>query len=362
MSVWNVGRLAAVGEESVRDRENIHGGDIYRNPVRLDFSVNTSPLGMPEETREALLHSVEDCGHYPDLYADRLRRAVARQLGVRENWLLFGNGASELFMGIVHALRPEKVLLPVPSFYGYRYAAEAACGSISKVYLQEQEDFVPGDELIKCLTEDVDLVFLSNPNNPTGRCMEPEYLTEVLRLCREKQIYVVLDECFLDFCIGRESVVPQIEQYNRLLVVRAFTKLYAIPGVRLGYLVCSNEALLEKVRRHLPEWNVSVPAQAAGLGCLEQENYVQETRAYVARERAYLSDCLKRAGIRVFESEADFLLIYSRIPLYTMLLEKGILIRDCSNFEGLSEGYYRVAVRSHEENEELGKAVGECVL
>ena len=192
--------------------------------------------------------------------------------------------------------------------------------------------------------------------------MEPEYLTEVLRLCREKQIYVVLDECFLDFCIGRESVVPQIEQYNRLLVVRAFTKLYAIPGVRLGYLVCSNEALLEKVRRHLPEWNVSVPAQAAGLGCLEQENYVQETRAYVARERAYLSDCLKRAGIRVFESEADFLLIYSRIPLYTMLLEKGILIRDCSNFEGLSEGYYRVAVRSHEENEELGKAVGECVL
>ena len=89
---------------------------------------------------------------------------------------------------------------------------------------------------------------------------------------------------------------------------------------------------------------------------------MQETRAYVARERAYLSDCLKRAGIRVFESEADFLLIYSRIPLYTKLLEKGILIRDCSNFEGLSEGYYRVAVRSHEENEELGKAVGECVL
>lgn len=341
--------------------KRIHGGDIYRNQVNLDFSVNINPLGRHKDVDAALYEAVGKCHEYPDMEASRLKKAVSRVFHIPEDYLLFGNGASEIFMGIVHAIRPKKILLPIPSFYGYEYVAKAVESNIVYFSFREEEDFLPKEDFLEVLTEDMDLLFLANPNNPTGKRIDKEYLKNVLTVCREKKIVVVLDECFIEFCGSEFSMLSEIEEYDNLLLVRAFTKIYAIPGVRLGYLICSNRLLLEKIGKQLPEWNLSTFAQEAGIACVGQSAYVAKTVELVKKERQFLSEGLKKLGLRVYEGEANFILIYSEKPLYETLLQKGILIRDCENFRGLSKGYNRIAVKQRKENEKLLKAIGECI-
>ena len=340
--------------------QGIHGGDIYTNTVKLDFSVNVNPFGIPKGVEDALHQAVVRCQQYPDIRAFELKEAVAKQLAVPKEYLLFGNGASEVFMGIMHALKPRKVLIPVPSFYGYQYVAEAVESKIRYFSMEKENSFLLGEKLLEALTEDIDVLFLANPNNPTGKRLERDYLREVLAICREKGIYVVLDECFISFCEGDVSLVSEIAEYPNLLLVQAFTKLYAIPGVRLGFLISSNKILLQKIARQLPEWNLSVFAQEAGIACVKEKAFVEQTVEYVQKERAFLTEQLQKMGLEVFDGEGNFILVYTEKPLYELLLERGILIRDCQNFKGLTKGYYRIAVKSREENKILLREIGEC--
>lgn len=350
--------------------KTIHGGDIYNKKIKLDFSVNGNPLGMPAEARLTLLAAINHVGEYPDIAAGELTEAVSRMLSAQSGreipgeWLLFGNGASELFLAIVHALRPENIVIPVPSFYGYEYVAQAVDSHIKYVYLPEENGFCPGEELTGSLTEDVDLLFLANPNNPTGQLLNGEYLKKLLEHCRQRKITVVLDECFMEFCetdpAKSGSMLTELAYYKNLVLVRAFTKSFAMPGVRLGYLLSSDPGIRERIRRQLPEWNLSVFAQRAGIVCADHaEKYLRDTVEYVKNERAYLREELEKTGIRVVSGEADFLLLQTERPLYEELLEQGILIRDCENFRGLKKGYYRIAVKSREENEVLLKTLRE---
>ena len=174
-------------------QQNIHGGDIYSRPVRLDFSVNGNPLGMPAEARVALLAAVNHVGEYPDAAAGELTETVSHMLSEQSSreipgeYLVFGNGASELFLAIMHALKPKNIVIPVPSFYGYEYAAEAAGSHIKYVYLPEETGFCPGQELLHALTADTDLLFFANPNNPTGQLMSREYLRELLSIADSRK-------------------------------------------------------------------------------------------------------------------------------------------------------------------------------
>ena len=341
--------------------QSIHGGDIYTNKVKLDFSVNVNPLGIPKGVEDAMYQAVVRCQQYPDIRALELKEAVAKQLAVPKEYLLFGNGASEVFMGIMHTIKPRKVLIPIPSFYGYQYVTEAVESEISYYFMEKKNSFLTGKELFMMLTEDIDILFLAHPNNPTGKRLERDYLREVLDICRDKGIYVVLDECFISFCEGNASFVSEIEEYPNLLLVQAFTKIYAIPGVRLGFLVSSNKGFIQKIANQLPEWNLSVFAQEAGIACVKEKIFVEQTVEYVQKERVFLSKQLQKMGLEVFAGEGNFVLIYTQVPLYELLLERGILIRDCQNFKGLSKGYYRIAVKSREDNIILLREIGECL-
>lgn len=337
----------------------IHGGDIYRNKVELDYSVNVNPLGIPEGVKQALQEAVICCDGYPDIRWQSLSEQMSKALSVSKEVLLWGNGASELFAAIVHGLKPQKVVLPIPSFYGYEYASRM--GNAEMVYYpcREEAAFLPGEELLSYLTEDVDMLMIANPNNPTGTLLDRAYVRRLLQHCLNREITVVLDECFIEFCEGEHSMVAEIQDFSNLIIVRAFTKLYAIPGVRLGYLVCANQELRETVRRQLPEWNVSILAQAAGLACMQERDYVRESMRCVRNERTFLISQLEAMGIKVYAGAANYLLIRSEQRLYEELLKKGILIRDCSNFQGLQEGYYRIAVKTRQENERLVEALKE---
>ena len=327
-------------------QQNIHGGDIYRNQVSLDFSVNINPFGMPQRVREALEAAVAWCERYPDIRSEALRDAIAGAKGIAPADIVCGNGASELFPA---------------SFYGYEYAAKSVGAEICCHELLETDGYAVTERFLTAIGEGVNAVFLAVPNNPVGTVVEPELLEKIAERCQKYGVTLILDECFVMFTGAEErySFLKKYRNYPRVVIVRAFTKLYAMPGVRLGYLVCSDAALTEAIRADLPEWNLSVFAQQAGCVACGQRAYVEHSVAFVCRERAWLTEQLSEIGITVFASNANFLMIKDGRPLAKELLKKGILIRDCSNYRGLSGGYYRIAVRRREENERLLAALAQ---
>ena len=339
----------------------IHGGDIYRNAVIMDFSVNVNPLGMPQGVKQALQKAVGLCTNYPDPRAEQLTERVSSALHLDKSNLLFGNGASELFMAIVHGINPKKSVVVVPSFYGYEHALKSVEGAILYYTTKEEKGFAIEEDIFSMLTKEIDVLFLANPNNPTGVLLEKEWIRRLLNHCKEQGIYVVLDECFIEFCKKEYSMLEEIKEFHNLVIVRAFTKIYAIAGVRLGYLICSNQELREKIKRQLPEWNLSCFAQEAGGACVKEEEFLLETIAYIKKEREYLQQGLKKLKLKIYPSEANFILLYSKVPLKEKLLKKGILIRDCDNFRGLTKGFYRIAVKQREDNERLLQELEEIV-
>jgi histidinol-phosphate aminotransferase len=346
-------------------QQALHGGDIYSQQVQYDFSVNENPLGIANYVRATMKNAVNDCRRYPQYGSERLREAIAQTLGVRANQVLCGNGASELFAAIVHAFRPKKVVIPQPAFYGYEWAAQMVDAQICHVELKEEASFFVTETLLDSLEQDVELLFLASPSNPVGNRIPSERLERILQKCREKAILVVLDECFIEFT-GEEGALAFVDEYPNLILVRAFTKTYAMPGVRLGYLVGAKERC-EQIAKQLPEWNVSVLAQQAGLAILTdvpekwiRKQYLDDTTHLIQEEKKFLIQeliCIFGQKMKIFASDANFLLLRTGVPIYKKLLEQGILIRDCSNYRGLGEGYYRIAVRTHEENVALVAAM-----
>ncbi|MCR4696525.1 MAG: aminotransferase class I/II-fold pyridoxal phosphate-dependent enzyme [Lachnospiraceae bacterium] len=334
----------------------MHGGDVYNNKVNIDFSVNINPFGVPENVKKAMVEAIDGVGDYPDISQERLKKSCSEMLGVNEEYLLFGNGSSELFMAIANTLRPKKVSIPVPSFYGYEYAFKSVSEDVLFYNLKEEDSYCLTKEFLSVLEKNIDCIILANPNNPTGALTDKDLLKEIFDTCKRKDIRVVLDECFIEFT-NEKSALSLIDEYPNLIVIRSFTKIFAIPSVRIGYMICSDKTLVNDVSNHLPEWNVSGIAEAAGCECTKCGEYIIKSRDYVKKEREYLSEQFKKLGIKTYDSSTNYLLIHSEKQLYDLLLEQGILIRDCANFRGLKKGYYRIAIKTHTHNELLIDAI-----
>lgn len=340
-----------------------HGGDIYRNQVELDYSVNINPLGKPDSVIRALQEAVQCCGAYPDIEQEKLKAALAEYEGIKPEMILCGNGASELFMAVEHAVKPEHVVIPVPSFFGYEHAVNAYQGKITFWSIEESENWTLTERILPVLSENVDLVYLANPNNPTGNLIPIPLLEKIVERCEQNHICLVIDECFLPFCEKESEYKNFWEKYDfpELIRIRAFTKTFSIPGVRLGYLICGNLELRKKISEHLPEWNVSVFAQKAGVAAAKESEFVERSRAVIVEERTWLTRQLKNLGCLLYPSETNYILLFCEVPLDEKLLKKGILIRNCSNFRGLKDGYYRIAVKCREDNVRLVEAIKECL-
>ena len=339
-----------------------HGGDIYTYKGMLDFSVNVNPFGPSEAVLEAAKRGIDKCCAYPDSQCRALREALAAKLGVPQEYILPGNGAADLFFSLVTAERPKKALIPVPAFSEYEQALRTVDCQIRYYQTEEKENFRLTERFLEKLTEDLDLVFLCSPSNPAGQVIPEDLLRRIIRRCGEKKIRLVLDECFIEFADREKAFYAEGEAENcpQLFVVRAFTKMHAIPGLRLGYGITSDTELLERLCRVRQPWSVSIPAQEAGIAALSEAEdlKVEKTRILIRAEREWLEQELREMGFRVIPSEANFILMYSSIDLAEGLKEQGILIRDCGNYRGLGKGWYRTAVRLHEENRLLAEALG----
>lgn len=337
-----------------------HGGDIYTKPYRIDFSANMNPLGMPESVAEAACEGVRLSSSYPDVRCRALREAIAENEHVPAEWVICGNGAAELIFALVWAVKPKKALLAAPGFAEYEQALRGVDCQITFYPCREENGFALQENYLQYLTEDTDMVFLCNPANPTGLLIEPELLGRIADLCRERSILLVVDECFNGLLERAEelSLRGRLDAQPGLFLLRAFTKLYAMAGLRLGYGLCADEYLTEKMRKVLQPWNVSLPAQMAGIAALREAEYVARSRAYVAREREFLRQGLEELGLKTYNSQANYLFFFGSENLGERCAVEGILIRDCRNYRGLRPGYYRVAVRARRDNQELLRVLG----
>ncbi|MCD8105263.1 MAG: aminotransferase class I/II-fold pyridoxal phosphate-dependent enzyme [Lachnospiraceae bacterium] len=378
-----------------------HGGDIYTYRNAADFSANINFRGMPASVHEAAVRAIDASVHYPDPDCRALRYALAVReesfygtAGVYPEHMICGNGAAELMFALVGACRPRKALLAVPSFFEYEQALSAAGCEIVYFELKPEQDFTLGKDFLESVCDfsekrvypdllsnpvsgqgiqmsgrlsDRDMVILGNPNNPTGQLIEKEILAKLIRICRERHILLVLDESFFDFLSEADraetfSGSACMEGNPDLFVIRSFTKMYAMPGLRFGYGLCADKSLLNIMRQQLQPWNVSLVAQEAATAAAAEYEFARESAALTAQNREIMEAELRRAGFSVCSSCANFLLLRAPEGLADICLESGFLIRDCGNFPGLCRNgngwaYFRVCVRSREENEALLRAM-----
>ncbi|MDR2908746.1 MAG: aminotransferase class I/II-fold pyridoxal phosphate-dependent enzyme [Oscillospiraceae bacterium] len=347
-------------------RKLIHGGDIEsaaeRNPdsrAFLDFSVNVNPFGIPLSVREALEASVSQAGRYPDPACRRLRGELAVFEGVGEEQLLCGGGAGDLIYRVAYALRPRQSLVLAPTFEEYELALIAAGSGIRRHLLAESGGFAPTRELLADI-RGCDLVVICNPNNPTGVLADPKLMADILFACMKEDAALLVDECFLDFIPAARdyTLKTRLRDYKKLIILRAFTKIFAIPGVRLGHLICPDPGLLRRIDEAGPPWGVSAAAQAAGIAACREGDFLKETARRLTLMRHFMEGELHGCGLRVYRGCANFILFYSHDEsLGDKLAAGGILVRDCRGFESLGPGWFRAAVRNGEDVSRLARAI-----
>lgn len=347
-----------------------HGGKYYDNRIRYDFSENINPLGMPDKIRKAIASCPEDFVRYPDVEYSVLRRNISEYLnyqcdqrasrsnvfGVRN--ICVGNGADELIWKLMSVIKPRNILEFAPTFSEYRRCAMTLGIGVREYTLMEDKDFLPDEGLLEYINEDIDLVFLCNPNNPTGRCMSRKLLEDIISKADSLGIYVVVDESFIEFTCER-SISDLINDFSRLMVLRGFTKIFGMAGIRLGYLI-GEEKLIESIREYGPLWNVSAVASLAGSVALEDKewtaNWIKKTRGFVDDELALL-----RSMDGIMDTDANFAMIRTRGEVVEQLLQRGIAVRNCSNFNSLDSSYIRIGVKEHHANEVLIETYKEII-
>ena len=340
-----------------------HGGNIYKKSREtgipqdrfLDFSANINPLGLPDHIREAIIEGIDEVIHYPDPDCTLLREAIAEYEHVRPEQIVCGNGGADLLYRLTSALSPKTILLPAPSFAEYEEAGESVSARIN--YYRMGEDLRIHEDVLSGIDQETNLFILCNPNNPTGLLTQRELIDKILAKAEETGTTILVDECFLELCAQWEeySVVSRLQKYRNLIILKSFTKLYAIPGLRLGYLMSQNTELIDRIAHTGQAWPVGNLAQKAGIRAMQKPEYRDTVLAEVQKELEYMKKELAKLPITLYDGMANYL--FFRAPgctdLDERLLSEGLMIRSCRNYENLGEDYYRVAVRLHEENDVL---------
>lgn len=346
-----------------------HGGDWAGYEAEygkqpLDFSANVSPLGLPQGVRKAILAALDTADRYPDPLCRKLCEKLSVFHQIPQAQILCGNGAADLIFRLVLAKQPKTALLTAPTFAEYEQALSIGNCKVQHSLLSKENNFSVTKEILSAITPSLDLLFLCEPNNPTGRTTDFTLLQEILRKCQSCGTMLVVDECFNDFLEtpSAHTLQSALCTHPNLLILKAFTKCYAMAGVRLGYVLCSDAKVLQQMRACGQPWSVSSLAVAAGCAALCETEYLSELHHLIQTQRPCLQEGLVEIGCMVYPGEANFLLFYCKDEMLAQKLrEKSVLIRSCANYVGLGSGWYRVAVRTKKENEALLCAMREVL-
>lgn len=337
-----------------------HGGDLVTASARYgvaagewtDFSANINPLGPPPGLLEVLREALPDIVRYPDPGHRALVTLLAARLQVEEGALVVGNGAAENMALALLGLAPGKVGVVEPCFSEYRTLAEQFGARVLSVFGTEERAFRAAPEEVEGLIRETDLAFIGQPNNPNGVQYGLDELRRFAAAGERYGTYVVIDEAFIDFIPEpeRRTLLPELLDYPHLILVRSMTKFYAIPGLRLGYAIAHPETA-RRMRDKQVTWSVNALALRAGEFCLRADvSYERATLELVKEQREKLVGELTRLGCQTWPGEANFLLV--RVPepwtaetMQTALGRRGVLVRSCAMYPGLTKRDIRVAVK-----------------
>ena len=344
----------------------VHGGNTeeiarkYNFDSReiIDFSANINPVGLNENVKAAMINAIDKVVKYPDITYFDLKNSIGEFEKIDISNITLGNGAAEVIFNIVRALKPRKALLPAPTFSEYEEAIISVNGEIEYYKLKESNDFNLDNEFINRIKDDIDVIFICNPNNPTGCLTTKEFIRKVLNKSLITNTTVVIDESFLDFIKPNELYLSNdlLMDYKNLIIVKSLTKFFAIPGARIGYGLCSNNEIINEINKVIVPWSVNIIASEGIIQGLKEKDYIEKSISYVKNEKEYLYSALKEINsLKVFEPSVNFIMfkLLIDLDLKSELIKGKILIRSCDNYIGLNSSFYRVAVRTREENNKL---------
>ncbi|MBL4930238.1 pyridoxal phosphate-dependent aminotransferase [Clostridium paridis] len=350
----------------MKDERWKHGGDIYTNGVfkgkdLVDFSSNINPLGVSDLLKDSIEELFNEVVRYPDYQYRELKASISEYLlryenvNVSSEEMILGNGASEILDLSLSKIR--KLGIVVPSFVEYEDFALKYNAEIEYINLTGdfQYDY---SEILSSLNK-LDGIILGNPNNPTGNIIDKEKFKDILDFAEKENKKIIVDEAFVEFSREGSSLVDKIASYKCLVIIRAFTKFFGMPGARLGYGITSDKQFIEELKKYQLPWNINSFAEIALEKSYKDENYISKSREWIANEIGYMKNEFAKLSIfkKVYDTNCNFILCkldtMKTSELYEILLNKGILIRNCSNFKKLDDTYVRFAIKSRNLNKLL---------
>ncbi|RCX17562.1 L-threonine O-3-phosphate decarboxylase [Anaerobacterium chartisolvens] len=355
-----------------------HGGNIYEAAREygippdsiLDFSASINPLGVPKAIKDVIASNVNSLSSYPDPECTGLKECISNYLGVCGSRIIVGNGALEVIFLLFEALRPKRVLIPSPTFSEYE-AAAARYGTEAVYFeLRRKEGFrLNVDALIESLNDGTDAILLCNPNNPTSVLYERNELVSLIKYASRRGINVIIDEAFIELTASgnKSSMVHYVNEYDNLFIIRAFTKVFAVPGLRLGYGI-GNAGLIKKMWDSKLPWSVNLFAGDIGSVLKDEDGYLNRTAKWLGEETgSFYTGLCGIEGLEAFAPSSNFILVRIRGTNFTAqrlkheMLLRGILIRDASSFRFLDSSYFRLAVKDRESNARAVEALGQIL-
>lgn len=355
-----------------------HGGNIYkeaRNTGRdrrelLDYSANINPLGIPKTLKEILLSSMDELINYPDPDCTDLKLAISEYLNVEADRIIIGNGASEIIFLLMEVLKPWKIIIPAPTFSEYAKAAEISGAHVKYFEMSEKDEFrLDMEKLIDRLDNTIDAVMLCNPNNPTSRLVPIEELLRLVKHAQAVGTTVIVDEAFIELTEegNSNSLVSVLDKYRNLFLIRAFTKYFAVPGLRLGFGLGDEKLIKKMLERKLP-WSVNSFACNMGV-VLSDKEYITKTACWLKEEKnRFYNELTGYKAFKVFRPDTNFILAkiiderFNATTLKQKMLDKGILIRNAGNFAFLNDQFVRFAIKDRQSNDKFITILDEILL
>ena len=348
-----------------------HGSDIekicsYYNLKKEDivkFGANVNPLGLSTRASQAIASHIELLSSYPDRDYTSLRNTISRYCNIPADFILPGNGSSELISLLIQERSPKHTLILGPTYSEYSRELSFSGSTQEYYHLQESMDFEPDiPDLCRKLEQGYDFLILCNPNNPTSSAISKKDLRDLIHFCEEKDIFVMIDETYVEFApdISAITAVPLTQEFTNLMVLRGVSKFFAAPGMRLGYGITGNKKFLEKMREKQTPWSLNSIGAFAGEIMLQDEEYIQQTRQLILSERDRMIDELKGISTyKVYPAYANFILLkiqkdgLTSYDVFEACIRQGLMIRDCSSFQCLEGEFVRFCIMMPEDNSRL---------
>lgn len=353
---------------------DLHGGNIYKFQREgkgeiLDYSSNINPLGVPETLQKAVIENFSVLERYPDINYVELRESIGNYNNINSENIIVGNGATEVLFLFAKALNPKKVLIVSPTFAEYERALKNTGAEIDYFELKEKEDFILDKDRFIETAKNYNLAVICNPNNPTGKFISKEIINEINSELVKSGTKLFLDECFIEFISEWQKKSAAEFCSENIFILRALTKFFALPGLRLGYGICFDKKITDKINEIREPWSINGFADLAGKVILKDEKYISQTEKWISEERVWFTNSLKEfereEKIKVYNTETNFILIKLKNmkaeDFRNRMTEKNILVRDASNFKFLNEYYVRLAIKDREKNKKVISAMKEVL-